>query len=129
VLDIVLNRFSPEEVSEKINDLLAEPTWGTRDLYQAILDALKELEGRLSDSYRTVDMVATEVSDMPLFSSIGKEDIERAITDLAGASQGAMTLRDQIIIVHVSHDELERRLEGLTRQSGEPRRQSGFREI
>jgi len=129
VLDIVLNCFSPEEVSEAINNLLAEPTWGTRDLYQVILDALQELEGRLSDSHRTVDMVATKVSDIPLFSSIGKEDIERAITDLAGASQGAMTLRGQTIIVHVSHDELERRLEGLTRRSGEPRKQSGFREI
>ena len=102
--------------------------WDHRDLYRAILKALRQLEGRLPDSLRTIDLVAAEVSREPEFCSIEKKAIESATKDLEGASQGGMTLRDASIVLHVSQAELERRLSNLTKDSTEPRRRSSFRE-
>jgi hypothetical protein len=127
VLDIVLEHFSPDDVKEAIDALLAEPSWDIRELYKAILKALRRLEGRLSDSPRTIDMVATKVSDWSRFTGIDVSDVEKAVRELTASSQGAMTLRDGAILIHVSYDELDRRLEGLTKCSGEPRRLSHFR--
>jgi len=127
VLDIVLEHFSPLEVQEAVDKLLAEPVWDTRELYKAILQALRELEGRLSDRPRTVDMIATQVSSRPRFAGVEGGDIEKAVKELAASSQGAMTFREGRIFVHVSHDELDRRVGGLTKCSGEPRRLSSFR--
>jgi len=71
MLDIVLDNFSPTEVTAAINNLLAQPEWENRALYKAVLIALRQLEGRLTDRQRTVDMVATKVSDQPEFSKVG----------------------------------------------------------
>jgi len=71
MLDIVLDNFSPTEVTAAINNLLAQPEWENRALYKAVWIALRQLEGRLTDRQRTVDMVATKVSDQPEFSKVG----------------------------------------------------------
>ena len=127
VLNIVLNYFSPEDVATEVNKVLEEPSWDDLELYQAILKALKQLEYRLPGRPRNVDMVATEVSGISKFSSLKGEIIEKAIRDLAGASLGGMNLSDQNIYVHVSHEELERRLNSMTKQSTTPRKLSNFR--
>jgi len=128
VLDIVLNSFSPDEVKKAIDELFEEPPWDARQLYRAILEALRKLEGRLPDRPRTIDMIATEVSDHPRFSGIEVSNIEKAVRELAASSQGAIVLRDDRVLIHVAYDELDRRLEGLTKQPGEPRGLSSFRE-
>jgi hypothetical protein len=129
ILQIVLNAYTQEEVTAQINDLLAKPKWDQRSLYLAILRSLRQLDGRLPDKPRTLDMVATEVSRESEFSGIDIKSIESAIVDLEGASQGGMTFRNNSdnIVLHVSVAELERRLTILTKQSSEPRRQSSFR--
>lgn len=127
ILDIVLNCFTPDDVASAIEQLLQQPDWQVRELYLAILKALGSLEGRLPDRPRTVDMILTEVSNDPTFTGIEGKNVEKAIRELAHASQGLMNVSGDNILVHGSYEEIERRLNGLTRRSGEPRRSSTFR--
>ena len=62
ILDIVLYKFAPDDVSAAVEELLNEPAWEHRSLYLAVLDALRELEGRLLDQARSVSHIATEVT-------------------------------------------------------------------
>lgn len=127
VLDIVLNKFAPHDVESAVSKVLADPTWDKRELYKSILQALRKLENRLPDRPRTVDMVATEVSNHPSFRNIVASDVDLAIRELAMSSQGGLTMREETIIIQVSFDELERRVSGLTKSSGESRAISNFR--
>lgn len=128
ILDIVLNKFSPEEVSAAVDDLLSSPSWNARSLYRAVLDSLRRMHGRLPGSLRSVDMIASEMSAVPEFANITKEEVEKAVREVASASQGLMNLRDdKIILVHGDLDELERRLDGLLGSAGQPRRTGNFR--
>jgi len=127
VLQIVLNKFSPHEVSEAIDALLAQPTWDNRALFRAILKALRDLEGKIPDRLRSVDMVTAMVAAQPNFGVIEGKIVEAAVAQLAGASQGAITLTDHTILIHVSLEEVERRVAGLTKQPGDPRKVSNFR--
>jgi hypothetical protein len=127
LLDIVLNHFSPQEVEKAINKLLSEETSDYHSIYLGIVQALRQLQPALLDSQRTVGMVAALLAVRPEFQGIGLTQVTKAVQELANASQGAMQLRDANIIIYVSLDELERRVAGLTKQSGEPRRLSNFR--
>jgi hypothetical protein len=128
VLDIVLNNFAPRDVEDAINKVLSEPTWDKRGLYKSILQALRKLESRLQDQPRTVVMVATEVSSNPSFQDVVASDVDLAIRELAMSSQGGLTMRgEDTIIIQVSFDELDRRVSGLTKTSGESRAVSNFR--
>lgn len=127
VLSIVLSAFSPNEVSTAIDKMLTEPSWTNVSLYQAVLRAIRGLQGRLKDRPRTADMIASEVSREEDFTDINVSDVEEAIRKLASASQGGMAFRDDIIRVYVEHEELERRLQNLTKQPTNSRRVSQFR--
>jgi len=127
ILDIVLTTFNPDDVAQRIDELLGAPKWDQRSLYLAILSALRQLNGRLLDRPRTLDLIAGEISRNGEFLSIDEKSIERAVIALAGASQGGMTFRKNSVILHVSLSELERRLMPLTKKSSEPRRLSSFR--
>ena len=129
VLDIVLNQFPPDDVSAAVEQLLNEPNWEHRSLYVAVLNALRGLEGRLLDQARTVSHIATEVTRQEEFTNVPQGEIEKAVADLSGASQGTLLLRDDgRIVVNASFDEIERRLRGLTGDGGEPRRGGTFRD-
>jgi len=128
VLDIVLNNFAPLDVESAVDKILAEPSWDKRDLYRAILKAFRELENRLKDRSRTVDMVATVISSYSGFHGINVNDVDIAVRELATSSQGGLTMRgEDTIVTQVSFDELERRVSGLTKDSGESRAISNFR--
>lgn len=128
-MDIVLNQSSPQEVEAAIKKLLSDETPDFPALYAAIIQTLRELEPSLKDSQRTVKMVggALGISHKELASK-GLQPVADAIQNLANASQGAMNIRGENIHIYVSLDELERRVAGLTKQSGEPRRLSNFRD-
>jgi len=128
LLDIVLNAFSPDEVTAAIASLFSKSPYEDSALYRAILQALRSLEGRMRDKQRNVSMVWTKLTDRDDFKNIDEATLVSALTTLAGASNGGMTMRDDRIIVHVVLDELERRLAPLTKASGEPRSTSGFRD-
>src|SRR6266542_3327144 len=120
VLEIILKEFAPEDVSEAVDVLFAAPSWDARALYCEIVAALKGLEGRLSDTVRTVEMVASEVSRVEHFKGITRSDVEKALRELAHASQGGMVLTDSRVLIHSSLEELARRVRGLTRERGSP---------
>jgi hypothetical protein len=128
VLDIVLNNFTPGDVEAAISALFASPAWEFTELYREVLKALEALEGRLPDSPRTIDLVAGEISRNPTFAAIRRDEVEKALRSLVNASQGLLTLSDDRILVHGSHEEVNRRLDGMTGDSGQPRRHGTFRD-
>ena len=127
VLKIVLTAFAPTDVEKEVEKLLTEPTWATQALYQRVLQGIRDLEDRLTDSPRTVDQIAAEVTRDEAFKDVSLADITHAVTILAGASQGGIALRGDRIVLNVSYDEVDRRLSGLTGQSGVPRRTGKLR--
>ena len=126
ILEIVSTKFAPEDVAEAVAHLLAEPTWEPRALYLAVVEALRNIHGKLTTSPRTITMIALEVSRKTQFQDIEEPNIRRAVADLAGASQGALLLREDIVILNVDYDELERRVQTLTGEQGSPRRAGVF---
>ena len=127
ILDIVLNHFAPDDVTKAVERLFQEPNWEIRDLYKAIIEALGQLEGRLPDSPRTLDMIAGEISRKDPFRSISREAVDKAVGELAHASQGILLYKGTTILIHGSLAEIERRLDRFTGQAGEPRKTSTFR--
>lgn len=128
LLNIVLEKFAPGDVATAVTNLLKSSAWSMPELYTAIVTAIRDLEDRLQDAARNVSAVAAEVSRMQAFRKIRQEEVRVALVALAEASQGAMTVRDENIIVHVSTAELERRVAGLTKVTGQARRESNFRD-
>jgi hypothetical protein len=129
ILDIVLNKFSPDEVSAAVTELLQSPAWDKRNLYAAVITSLRKTHERLPGSLRSIDMVAYEISGQDEFSGITKDQVDRAVRDVAAASQGLLSLRDDKILVHGDFDEIERRLNTLIGKSGPPLRSGNFREV
>lgn len=124
VLELVMKYFSPEDVTEAIKHLLEEPTWDMTFLYKAIVNALKQLENRLPDAPRSIDQIAAIVTLQPNFENVEIKDIVAAIGSIAATSQGGVVLRGDKIVINTSLDEIERRVKGLTQESGKPRRAS-----
>ena len=129
ILEIVRDKFTPRDVAKAVNKLLAKPTWEPRALYLAIVKALRGAHSILTDSPRNITMIASAVARMDGFESVQEPDVRRAVSDIAGASQGALSLRDNDdIVLHVSYDELDRRVQALTGVPGSPRRKGVFGE-
>ena len=127
VLKIVRNKFAPRDVAQAIEALLAKPTWEPRALYLAVVTALRNSHSVLSESPRSINLIAPVVAQMSGFNHIQEDDIRRAISEIAGASQGALLLRENdVIVLNVDYDELERRVQALTGQPGSPRRKGAF---
>ena len=128
VIQIVENYFTPDQVKEAINKQLSEPTWDNRKLYKGILRVLKDVDGRLSDMPRSVDLIAGRIVTEDGLDTVLGTDVEKGVRQLEAASQGGMTVRDRNVHIHVSIEELERRVAHLTRpQETSPRRLSSFR--
>ena len=129
ILEVVRNNFAPQDVYRAVSELLAEPTWERRTLYLAIAKALRNADKILRNSNRTIGMIAPEIARMEEFNGIEEHEISRAVLDLAGASKGALVLRDNnVIILNVDYDELDRRVQDLTGMPGIPRRRGSFGE-
>ena len=127
ILKIVLTEFSPYDVTRVITELLEAPTWESRALYAAVVRALRELHEVLPKSPRSVTMIATEIARMDDFENVEESDVHRAVSDLVGASQGALLLRgENHVVLNVDYDELDRRVQSLTRDPGTPRRHGAF---
>ena len=130
ILEIVKNRFSPSDVTDAVNLLLSAPSWKPRELYIAIVQAIKDAHNMLSGSRRTVQIIATLVAQMEGFADIQEGEVEKAVRDLAGSSQGALLLPDgATIVLNVDYDELDRRVQMLTGVEGRPRRMGSFGEV
>ena len=129
VLAIVLSIYAPDDVAASIETLLADPSWVPQELMGAVVDALRSLEGRLADSPRTVDKVASEITHNPTFASVPQSQIRTAVQAVVGASQGLLQLiGGDKIVIRGTYDELERRVGQLIGRAGETRRLSTFKE-
>lgn len=128
VLDIVLHKHAPEEVTEAVSVLLESPSYDRPRLYRSILKALGDLSGRLVDQARTVSHVAAEVTRNEEFRDLAEEDIGRAVEELAGASKGGIRVRGQRIVMLTSVEEIQRRLAFMTQDGGHGRRGGSFRD-
>ena len=56
ILDIVRTKFAPDEVSQAVRELLADPTWEPRSLYLAVVEALRNIHGKLATSTTVADL-------------------------------------------------------------------------
>ena len=130
VIDVVGKYFTPLDVSTRINELLSDPLWEPRGLYLAIVESLRNIHEVLPNSPRNITMVAMEITRQKGFEQIEKQDVRTAVSDLAGASQGALRLneRDEVIL-NVDYDELHRRVQTLLGEVGRPRRNGAFGEV
>jgi hypothetical protein len=127
VYDLCTEAFPPDEVAKAVDRLLSSPDWDQRALYRAVLAALRSLEGRLPGTPRRVEHIHSEISRGSEFRETPEADVTRAISDLAGASQGALVLRSRQLVLNTSLDELEVRVKALVGEPGTPRRPSTFR--
>ena len=127
VLDVVTQSFSPQEVEKALREVLSDPTWESQDLYKAVVRALRDTRNMLQRSHRNVTMIATQIAQMDGFADIEETEVRRAISDIAGASHGGMLLRsNNVVLLNVDIEELDRRVQALTRQTGSPRRRGAF---
>ncbi len=117
LLDIVLNYFSPNDVTARLKDLTSESLKDKSSLYRAILQSLRDLEGRMSNKPRNVEMITTEVSRQDGFDDIRGNDVREAIRDLVPLSHGGMALKSENNEVHltITLEELENRVSSLTK--------------
>jgi hypothetical protein len=128
VQEIVLGFFAPAEVAARVQRLLSEPSFDSVDLYQGIIQAIADLEPRLSSTPRNIFLLAGEISRLDRFKLVELSDVERALGDLARASKGMLHVTDkQEVFVLGTLDELRRRVASLTGEVGEPRRLGTFR--
>jgi hypothetical protein len=127
IIGIVLTKFAPKDVSEAVASLFQDPSWDQPTLSSAIIGALRQLDGRLRDSPRSVTGVATVLSVDPRFEGIQKEDVRKAVSNLAASSQGALVMDGENLVMLTSYDELARRVAGQTGNGGIPLRASKLR--
>ena len=128
VLEVVRNKFAPHDVSKAVDKLLADPTWEPRALYLAVVKALRNSHNILTDSPRNIPMIATQITHDSQFVHAKESDIRKAVTDIACASQGALVVRGNNVVLNVDYDELERRVRILVGASASPRRKDTFAE-
>ncbi len=127
VYQLCTEAFAPDDVAKAVERMLSSPDWDQRALYRAVLAALRSLEGRLPGTQRRVEHVHSEISRDAEFRQTPEDDVTRAVSDLAGASRGALVLRSGQLVLNTSLDELEVRVKALVGEPGEPRRPSTFR--
>jgi hypothetical protein len=122
VLEIVRSKFAPEQVTGAVDQLLSDPQWSRRDLYQAIINALRNLDGKLPDQPRTFQLIAGIVSQQADMGEVRGAELEKAVVELAAASKGALAVSGQALRLNTSIDELETRVSPLLGKPGRPRR-------
>lgn len=127
IIGIVLTKFAPNDVSSAIAALFQDPSWDQPTLSNAIIQALRLLDGRLPDSPRSVTAIATVLSGDPKFEGITTDDVRKAISNLSASSQGALVMDGENLIILTSYDELARRVAGLTGNGSIPLRSSKLR--
>jgi len=129
VLDIVTQHFAPTEVKQVVEELLTQPAWSSRDLYQIIIQVLKNMDGSGVDEPRNVAMILGGIMANQEFPKIKADEIRKAFTELVGVSKGALILDRDSGEFHITTDmnELERRVSDLTKSLTDSRRISSFR--
>jgi hypothetical protein len=127
VISIVQSAYAPDEVTAAIAELFKKPSWDVPLLSAAIIDTLESIASLLTDMDRTVDSIAPLIAQKVEFINISRDDIVKASSDLASASQGALNFDGKVYTVLTSFDELRRRTTNVAAASITPLRDSTFR--
>lgn len=129
VLNIVLNKFAPEDVSVAIDALLADSTNAPRELAVAILRALRAVEQYApKDTIRSLDMIRVELGRMGIQAP--QQEAKDALRQLAGASGGTLTLlSDDRLLYNASLEEVERRTAAWASNAHTDRHGSTFHDV
>jgi hypothetical protein len=127
VLDIVVSKYSPDDVSMAVKELLSSPIWDHKELKSGLLTALSAIEERMLDRPRSIDMVATKLSDDTRFSGITVGDVRKALVDLAAVSQGGLIVDGDTVVLLASVNEVRRRSQPHISGTPQPRRISTLR--
>lgn len=127
LIKIVLDEFDPQSVAKAVDRLLSDPAWDQQNLKSAILEALSSLGAHLPDRPRSLEMVATKLSDKPEFAGITVDDVSRAVNALASVSQGGLVVDGETIIMFASVNEIRRRALPHIGDVPQPRRISTVR--
>lgn len=127
IRDIVLRSFAPEDVAVDVKKLLEEPAWRHQELYAAIINGLRSLEGTASDAQRDTGMIVGVLAASGM--KLKREEVRLAVSELAAASKGAAHFSHDkdVLIIHTSLDELENRLSAQLGKTGAPRKKGPFR--
>lgn len=127
ILDIILNRFTPKDVSAGIDELLNGDSM--RDYYREILQALRELAppGRLEKTVRTVQHISAILSVKNKLDGVTDAKVRRALVKMSNTSKGIVRLSRNHIIFSGDIEEFARRIANLTGESGSPRKLGSFR--
>ena len=128
IISIITEKFTPQDVKDAVGKLLAEPHWDNQELYRGTIKAIEDLSLALSKSIITIDHIESRLVMEPEFRGITKESIEDAIRQLSSVSKGGMTSRDQTVHLHVSLEELRRRISAFVPASHLSRQASTFRD-
>lgn len=127
LLKIVTTSFAPIDVESAVQGILADHSSDYIQLYRDIIEAFKAYENRMTDVIRNSKMILGQVNLKYPTDMYTLDQFNRALNNLAKASQGGLIFQGENIIFNVSINELERRVAGLTKYPGEPRRVSNFR--
>jgi hypothetical protein len=128
VLDIVLSSFAPADVTKSVENLFTAPAWDSEVLGSAIVQSLQFFVGKLPDAARNVDQIASVLAGDARFVGIKREDVRKAVGNLAAASRGGLILDGDTLVVLTSYEDLARRIAPLTGLAGQPVRLSKLRE-
>lgn len=127
ILGIVTTAFSPIEVREAVDALLADPGYNQHSLHGAVVDALRSLEGRMADRPRSIDTIAGEITGRPEFATVTFAEVKVAVRNVVSASHGLLRfVNKNQVVLRGDYDELERRVSSITGRQPEPRRPSSF---
>lgn len=128
ILDIVLNKFTPKDVSKAVDELLNGSS--KRELYQGILDVLKTLDkrGRLQNDPRTVETISGIIATNYDHLDVTNSEVRAALVELSNSSRGLLRLADSNTLIFTGDlEEFERRVSTLTGALGQPRKIGNFR--
>ena len=125
VLEIVLKKFTPKDVSEAVQALLESDD--IQNYFREIIRILKNFSrpGKLPNTVRTVQHISAMLAQD--YDGITDEIVRKALVQISSGSQGILRLSGDAIIFSGEIEELERRVSNLTGQSGEPRKLGSFR--
>lgn len=121
ILDIVLNKYTPVDVSDAVEELLTRKPWSQVEFRRAALDKIIEVYQTVPDADLTLNALAYQVGIH--LGGVEEREVRDAVEALVAGSAGGLHLSDNkdVIYVRADPDELRRRLNAMTLADGPPR--------
>lgn len=129
IYDIVTSKFSYPDVEAAVQNLLSEDR-DFRSLYVGIINVLDEMFRDKKSEGDVRDLAGIKaVLNFKSHPKATKDEVGRAIADLAASSNGGMELlNDDTILFRSSIEEIKRQVAALTGEAGPPRTVGTFKQ-